>query len=702
MRAYPIGLMLAATCLAAPAMAKDAPTDQGSSFALGEIVVTGTAPAAPDITGQTLSASAISLFNRVSLDDAVGLMPGVSAGSSGGTRNERLVFVRGFNRFEVPLTIDGIRVYLPADNRLDFGRFLTNDIAQVQVAKGYVSVLNGPDGMGGAINLVTSKPTKALEAQVSGTLNLGRQGEYAGYSTSALIGTRHDKWYAQASIGRAYTDHWDLAGGFRPTANQGAGRRGLSQTGDWRVNVKAGFTPNATDEYVISYTKQEGQKLAPLHVTDPLSAQRFWTWPAWNTESLYLLTTTQLDAISTLKTRFYYNTFYNMLRSFDTAAENTQTLGRSFNSPYWDDALGGSLELTLRPSARERVTIGAQMRSDRHKEAQTSFPSGSTEPMQTDLENTYSLSIEHAYHFTPAISLTLGGGYDWRDLKRAEEYGAPLGTSGASVLYNYPKANSSTWSAQGQLNWAVNDNSALHLSVSSRARFPTIFERFSQRFGTSIPNPGLQPERARQIELGGSTRLGVLHLEGALFHAHITNAIVSESVLGYACTASTTPGPCARTVMTQSLNVSRGNIYGAEGSFSAQLAPSFTLGGNYTYTHRRLVDPGNAAFRPTDVPTHKAFVYADWTVLPRLHLVPSADIASSRWTVTDVAPITYYRTGAYVNGALKAEYQLRRDANGRGTSISASVRNLFDQNYQLVDGYPEAGRSYQLSLKASY
>jgi iron complex outermembrane receptor protein len=50
-----------------------------------------------------------------------------------------------------------------------------------------------------------------------------------------------------------------------------------------------------------------------------------------------------------------------------------------------------------------------------------------------------------------------------------------------------------------------------------------------------------------------------------------------------------------------------------------------------------------------------------------------------------------------VNGAIKAEYQLRH-----GTSISASVRNLFDQNYQLVDGYPEAGRSYQLSLKASY
>ena len=38
----------------------------------------------------------------------------------------------GFDRFQVPLSIDGIRVYLPADNRLDFARFLTPDVAQVQ------------------------------------------------------------------------------------------------------------------------------------------------------------------------------------------------------------------------------------------------------------------------------------------------------------------------------------------------------------------------------------------------------------------------------------------------------------------------------------------------------------------------------------------------------------------------------------------
>lgn len=212
----------------------------------------------------------------MTLDDAVNLMPGVSSGNSGGTCNERLIFVRGFSRFEVPLTIDGIRVYLPADNRLDFGRFLTSGIAQVQVAKGYVSVLNG---MGGAVNLVTSKPTRELEADGRGILNLGHGAEYSGYNLSGLIGTRHDEWYAQASFARNFTDHWDLSDGYTPTAIQGAGRRDLSRTADWRANVKAGFTPNATDEYSAPMsTPRRGPNSTWSRMSSPVSAYAIcWT-----------------------------------------------------------------------------------------------------------------------------------------------------------------------------------------------------------------------------------------------------------------------------------------------------------------------------------------------------------------------------------------------------------------------------------------
>ncbi|MEZ5688108.1 MAG: TonB-dependent receptor plug domain-containing protein [Caenibius sp.] len=243
------------------------PDEEAGTFTLGQIVVTAPRGASVAIGSETLSAPAIEAFNRNALDDAVNLIPGVVAANSGGSRNERLIFVRGFDRFQVPLSIDGIRIYLPADNRLDYGRFLTPDIAEVQVAKGYASVLDGPGGMGGAVNLVTRKPTRSLEAEMRGVLDLDRDADYAGYTVSGVLGTRQDQWYAQASFARSYRDHWDLAGGFTPALNEDGGAREFSRTEDWRVNLKAGFTPNATDEYAISYTRQEGAKQAPLHVS---------------------------------------------------------------------------------------------------------------------------------------------------------------------------------------------------------------------------------------------------------------------------------------------------------------------------------------------------------------------------------------------------------------------------------------------------
>src|SRR5688572_18405561 len=144
-----------------------APPAADGTFRLGEIVyVLGQDPGRPGIGGSEISREQLQTFERTTLDKAVNLVPGVvSNQDSNGRRNEADIFVRGFGRQQVPLMVDGVRIYLPADNRLDFGRFLTADVAAIQIQKGYASVLDGAGGMGGAINLVTLKPTKSLEVE---------------------------------------------------------------------------------------------------------------------------------------------------------------------------------------------------------------------------------------------------------------------------------------------------------------------------------------------------------------------------------------------------------------------------------------------------------------------------------------------------------------------------------------------------------
>lgn len=660
----------AATATATPALA----ADDSQTFGLGQIVVTAPRASESDITASSVDAEAIYDFSRDTLDEAVKLIPGVTSGLSGNSRNERLIYVRGFDRYQVPLSIDGIRVYLPADGRLDYGRFLTPDIAQIEVAKGYVSVLNGPGAMGGAVNLVTRKPEKELEAEGRFALNLDNDVDYAGYTGFASLGTRHDKWYAAASYARNFTDHWDLSNDFEPTRNEDGGERNLSRTEDWRVNAKVGFTPNATDEYAISYTRQEGEKLAPTHVSDS-TGLRYWTWPYWNLQNIYFLSTTQLGEIATLRTRAYYNTFKNSLDSFDDATLTTQTRGSSFNSAYSDRAYGGSAQLDLRPSDAERLSVSFHYRNDRHREVQQSFPSGVFEPWQTTIEETYSAAIENGYKLTPQLELVVGASYDWRDLRRAEDY-----TAGAFVYYDL--RNGDAWNAQGQLLYTPDTETSLHLSVSSRARFPTIFERFSTRFGGAVSNPDLKAERATQVELGGSRQFGPLRIEASGWYAKLDDAIVSF------------PFIYQGNAVAQSRNVGSGDYYGAEISATAQIAEGLRAGANYGWVHRKLDDPSSVAgFHPTGVPEHSGFVWAEWSPIAALRILPSLDVASKRWTV-NTAGTNYYKIGDYALANLRVDFDVTDWA-----TLGVGGRNLFDENYTTVDGYPEVGRTLFVSLR---
>ena len=97
--------------------------------------------------------------------------------------------------------------------------------SEVQVAKGYVSVINGPGAMGGAINLVTRKPDKPLVAELWATGRFDNDGGANGYDVAGVVGTRQDRWYLQVSGARNDIDHFRLAHDFQPTSVQPAWRQ---------------------------------------------------------------------------------------------------------------------------------------------------------------------------------------------------------------------------------------------------------------------------------------------------------------------------------------------------------------------------------------------------------------------------------------------------------------------------------------------
>jgi iron complex outermembrane receptor protein len=274
-----------------------------------------------------------------------------------------------------------------------------------------------------------------------------------------------------------------------------------------------------------------------------------------------------------------------------------------------------------------------------------------------------------------------------------------VGQTGANRLYSFRLINASGWNAQGRLDWTGGDGTTAYASVSSRVRFPTIFERFSSQFNSADPNPYLRPERATNFEIGAARQFGAVRLSAAAYYSHLTDALVTIRT-----GTTTTPNNLNRRE-----NIGAADYYGVELSLDADITSTLKVGGNYNYIHRTFdvgAGPAGTVIRPfelTDVPEHKAFLWASWRPVPKLEIVPSLEVASDRTTVTVVSTAppgltpNYYQTGAYANAAFRIDYAILPEL-----TIGIGGRNLFDQNVILTDGFPEPGRSFFATLLAKY
>ncbi len=670
--------------LSAPAMAQTSVLD---TFVLGTIYLGEEEDGQGGTTSKVTGEEAMKA-GRATLNDTLATLPGVSSiNTSGGSRNEPKVFVRGFDRWHVPLSIDGIRVYLPADNRLDYGRFLTPDLSEVQVQKSYVSVLNGPGGMGGAINLVTKKPTEAFEGEARIGIE-GGQGNISGRSGYLSFGTKQDRWYAQASWMKREIDGFWLSKDFVPVPNEDGGLRDNADTSDTRVNLKFGFTPNATDEYVLSYTKQTGSKNAPYSILLPMDtgsgprpsgSQRDWTWPEWDISSLAFYSHTDLGG-SYVKTKVYYNTFDNTLSAWDNALHNSQTVGRAFNSVYDDYSLGASAEYGLTLGAHD-LKMALHFRRDVHLATDYSTPDLTPPPAPTEQrtkEETLSLAIEDSWQASDTLRIVGGLSFN-----RAEVQERSRAVAGERL----PKTEALDW--QLAAIWSPDAGGEFHASISSRTSFPTMFHRYSTRFGTMTPNPDLKAERASNVELGYSDDLGPVRVEGALFYSSVENLIQAVPLGG---------------ALSQQQNVGKGVYKGFEVAASWAVNDRLDLSANYTYLDASIVDPSIIGLRIADIPRHKAYLALDWQATDSLTVTPSLEIYGPRWSDPAAGQpggasptYTYVRMGGFGLANLSASWAVTPTA-----SVDFGVRNLFDRDVQVVAGYPEAGRSFFLTSQIRF
>ncbi|MDR1854288.1 MAG: TonB-dependent receptor [Azoarcus sp.] len=671
----------------APAAGPSGAGKADNVFTLGEITVTGkteneVSPLAPD----TLDSEQLNDFSRDGLRESLDLIPGVSATPGTGSRNEAVISVRGFNRFQVPLLLDGIRLYLPADNRLDLERFLTPDLAEIQVSKGYVSVLNGPDGMGGAINLVTRKPTKPIEGELLYRARFSDNGHFNGYTGYASVGTRQESFYAQAGIEQRDIRGWALSDKFKPTAAENGGQRDHTDSKDWRANLKFGFTPNATDEYTLNFMKQEGEKHGIGSVTGT-STISTWDWPVWDVTNLYWLSHTQLGEKSYIKTKAYYGKYKNELVRYYNV-----TLADKMDTSHYDDSnYGVQVEVGTDLIAGHTIKASIYYRRDNHTEwSVTHGTPGSVEPKQDNKEDTFSVALEETWHVTPKFDLVFGVSRDARFSHKAEAYGDDDNNNlTPSVLYDQPIADKWATNWQTAAIWRYSDTGKAHFFFSDRTRFPTIFDRFSETWGTGASNPTLKPERAHNFELGIEDRIAPNVVgSAAIFYNEVKDVMRRVRL-------TSPPYPLAYSGKNQTQNLDKAYYSGIELGISATPTETLEVGANYAYVETTIKNVDDPKAKLDTTPRHQAFLYAKWKPVPKLTIIPALELSDDRWSQDDSN--NYMRTGAYELLSLKIAYELLP-----GWEVSLTGRNLLDKNYATSYGYPQEGRNYLLSTRLKF
>ncbi|HWW87283.1 MAG TPA: TonB-dependent receptor, partial [Vicinamibacterales bacterium] len=616
---------------------------------------------------------------------------------------------------QVPLYLDGIPAYLPFDGYVDLTRYLTSDVAEVQVAKGYSSPLLGPNVLGGVVNLVTRQPQKTLEGDAFVGTAPGNQ-----LNSGLHVGSRWRTFFAQASADRLQSDYYPISSSFVANAIQPDDRRVNSAQTDTRYRLRLAWTPRDQDQYVFSYSNQAGSAGVPPYsgsaplcpngsaaISIPCVTPKFWKWPFWNTDSYYFNSNTAMGAESTVQVRAFYIGYSNRLDMFDDATYSSMNLNASSGLTRNDDhsvGVSGKLETRALP----RNTLGASffVKNDTHTEQTTTFSKSnlpSTTPLQTDRDRVSSFGIEDVVTLGADLRATLGlsadelDGLQAQDLSSDKTHVVPFQVTGicAATPGAFFSCTDHVWTYNpvASLTYATEPTGTVFVTFADKSRFPTLKDRYSYKAGRAIPNPALDPERARTWTLGYSRTIAsrtVAQID--LFRSDVRNEIENISFLSPLCVGGG-GGKNALGSCQQAVNVGSEVHEGINLVLRTTAVQRVTLDANYSFLHREIT--GVSGVFPTGTPTHKVVATAT-ARLPR----SATALVSMRHESEIVAmsdnglPLP---TGAFTTVDLGGTMPVRN-----GVSVQAGVRNVFDANYYYWEGFPEAGRNGYITVRFAF
>ena len=141
----------------------------------------------------------------------------------------------------------------------------------------------------------------------------------------------------------------------------------------------------------------------------------------------------------------------------------------------------------------------------------------------------------------------------------------------------------------------------------------------------------------------------------------------------------------------QNQNIGKARYRGFEIGGSVYPTSNLEFGANYTYIERENLSTSTSStiIQLTDVPRHKVFAYGQWHFAESWRLIGSGEYDSDRTSSTDGRRIA----SEFGIASVKLAWNVVRN-----TDVEFGVNNLFDRDYEYLEGFPEEGRNYFLNV----
>lgn len=690
--------MVMATALLAPitinAQDNDEPRSAGSFepstelFSLATLVVSATRTERLQFTTpaaiSSLNQSDIRRIQPYGYQDLFEQIPGVNI-FGGPRRIAEEPSIRGFADEQVAIRVDGARQNF---NKAHGGRFFVDPalIESVEVLRGASSAVWGSGALGGAFIIRTSTGRDRTG---------GRDG--LGLRTGFGYDDNGDQWRASVT---AYGQHgsfdW-LAGGvvrdIGEDLSDGGGDDILATRDEIRSGqLKLGFEPDLIQRFELSYERFENDGNNPTNansVATPSNLvdrstereQTRFSYRADDPENRWLdLTLTAYDNDVTT----------DEFRLIDQRIDRTdfQTRGIELVNTAEIGAIAGN---------PVRVTVGAEYYSDE----QSGQRDGTDRPQFPDAQVDYRAVFAQA-------EIDLAAGWSLIPGLRHDDFEY---TASAA----FPTRDDNQTTPRLALGWQPVESTYLWAEYAEAFRGPSLTELYADGvhfvvplgpgqvvINEFVPTPNLEPEHARQVQIGGRWRADELFgtgmsldLEATAWRSRVDN-YVDQIVIFIA--GDPTFDPITQTLVFPGITTNRGvdaRLEGAE--FSATLRHRHGyLRADATMVDGEQRDSGEdlASVQPDRLALGAGLYFLD------RQLTVGGEVILSR--ARDDVPDGALATPGYGKTDLFVSYLPSAGALA-GLEFRLAVDNAFDKDYRIhPNGIDQPGRSVRLSIASEF